>query len=142
MFRKKQQEIEKIIRPELTDDEIKEFERELEDYKQSATLDKDLSFYGYPIKDQEQFNGYVCNDILGGVHWSVIDYCRKNKILGRYKDGRWFIMAEVYEKWGGGKCATTAYNYFLERWCGLKNLKERRRYAKEKEAEAYQQLVL
>ncbi len=129
--------LEEFKKPELTDDEIKEFERELGNYQLTAEIENPLEFYGQPF-DQFKFNGYVINDILGGVHWSVVDYCLKNKIIGRHRDGSWFVVAEIYEKGKqDGQCITKAYNEFMEKWRGLENLKGRRLYARDMENESF-----
>ena len=135
MFNKKTEPTEVLEPRGLTDDDIKAFERELEAHSQIITS-KDLSYYGEPLKNQIKFNGYVNNEILGGCHWSVIDYCEKNKILAKYKTGRWYVVAEVLEKKAGGRCETLAYNLFIKKWHGLKDLKHRRLYAQKMEDEA------
>lgn len=134
---KKQQIEENLIIPELTDDEIREFEQELENYKLSAKMFNELSYYGQPLKNQDRFLGYVNNSILGGVHWSVIDYCLKNSILRKNRFSNWFSVAEVYERMPGGRCETNAYDRFIKKWRGLKDLRERRLYASDMEKERF-----
>jgi len=129
------------LRLELTNDEIKEFEKELENYKNNLILPKELSFYGNPFLNQEKFNGYVANDILGGVHWSIIHYCLKNQIIGKSKAGNWFVVAEFipsfYVQSGTETAKTKAFEDFMFKWRALKKLKDMRLYAKDKENESF-----
>lgn len=130
---------EEIKKPELSDEEIKIFEKELENYRLTAELDNSLEFYGRPLKNQEEFEGYVVNDILGGVHWSLVDYCWKNKIIVKNRQKKWCVAADYVERQfnGGGICKTKAYNEFIEKWQGLEKLKERRLYANDMENERF-----
>jgi len=134
---KKQQEEFKIIKAELTDEEIKEFEKELERYKLSVVLENPLDYFGVPLRNQDKFPGFINNQILGGVHWSVVNYCLENKIIGKNRFGSWFVAAEVYERKPGGRCETNAYNRFIEKWRGLNDLKNRRLYAADIETERF-----
>lgn len=127
--------LEEDFKKELTLEEIKEFERELEDYKKSTMLNCSLDFYGRPLGNQERFNGIVVNEILGGVHWSVIDFCLKNKIMGKYNNGKIFIVAETYER--EKQCITKAYDDFIVKWRELEKLKEKRLYAADMEVESF-----
>ena len=127
---------------EITDIEIKVFEKELEEHRCIAALSgRELSYYGIPFSDFTpkekigKFVGLVKNEILGGVHWSVVDYCFKKGVLGKDKVGMWYVIAEVLEKRQNGACVTKAYDEFMRKWSGLKDLKNRRVYAKQMEDE-------
>jgi hypothetical protein len=63
-----------------------------------------LSYYGIPFERTERslfsesdfkkfFDGYVHNDILGAVHWSVVKYAEDNGAMSK-KRGVWEILAE------------------------------------------------
>lgn len=63
-----------------------------------------LNYYGIPFERTEKslfsgqdfkkfFDGYVHNDILGAVHWSVVKYAEDNGAM-RKKNGSWAILAE------------------------------------------------
>ncbi len=125
-------------RAEMTDEEVKEFERELEGYE-SQHLTNELRFYGEPL-NEEKFPGVVMNEILGGVHWSVVAYALEKGAIGKGPKG-WFVNAEILEKRQGGRCETKVYNYFMFKYKALQNLRERRRFAKKKESESLENLV-
>ena len=129
---------EEIKKPELTDNEIKDFEKILESYKITHNLEKPLEYYGIPLQDQTKFAGCVKNDILGGAHWSVIAYMQEIGAIGK-KENYWFVGAEYIEKHiGGGSIVKTgAYAEFMELWRGLQDLKSRRQFAKDKEDESF-----
>ena len=125
---------ENLIRPELTNEEIQEFGQRLENWKLSAVMDCPLEYYGRPLNDQMKFNGFVINEIIGGVHWSVVDYAQKNNCIGKKNNG-WFVVAEVLEKWQNGIVTTEAYTFFMRHLLALSNLKNKRSYAEKKNLE-------
>ncbi len=127
MVRLQQQEKTQIF--EITEEEVKEFEQELESYKVSAIMDKSLDYYGWPLKKQDLFPGYIVNSILNGVHWSVIKYCLENQIIGRRDwNESWFIVAEVLQTHinGNNDVRIEAWSNFKQKWEGLKKLKYKR----------------
>ena len=131
-MRKQQQKFEVA---KLTDEEIKEFERELEDYKGTTLFDNSLEYYGCPLKNQKDFSGYVLNPVLDGVHWSVVKYCLDKGIIKRYKDGRFTWLIALEDSKDFTRILDCPYKEFMPKWKGLQDLKQRRLYAKDCENE-------
>mgnify|MGYP001558605055 CR=1 FL=1 len=141
MPRKQKQQV-VIHKPELTRDEVREFERELEDWKLSAVMSNPLEYYGRPLKDQEKFNGFVISEVIGGVHWSVVDYAQKNHCIGKRKNG-WVVITEGREPIGDkGEMwfVTRAYDAFIRKWKALDDLKNKRAYAEKQGLEELENL--
>jgi len=146
MAKLQQQEKSQDLIYKLTDDDIKNFEKELEDFKQSTLFEgaegnQELSFYGRPLRNQTDFNGYVVNDSLGACHYSVVAYCLKNGIVKRHANGD-FVWLVAYEdsfnekgQKDGLRLLDCPYKTFIEKWKGLKDLKDRRHFAEDKESE-------
>ncbi len=136
----KKQTTEPIERLQIPDEEVKRFEKELEDYReqnsQSLMGDKwKLSFYGHPLPDQSKFSGWVMNELLGGVHWSVVKYCLEKGVIRRSKNGIFsFIIIFTNEK-KGEIDQYCAYKQFIPKWLALRDLKIRRNHAQEQERE-------
>ena len=140
----KKQEEEKFEAPKISDDEIKDFERELGNYQQSNLFSlaegRESGFYGLSLKNQKDFSGYVLNDLLGAVHFSVVKYCLDNEIIRRRKNGSfgWLVALEDYKDRYSEytRILDCSYKYFMPKWEGLRDLKRRRLYAKDQESES------
>lgn len=120
MPRKEKKEV--IIQPEITREEVKAFEKELEDYKNSVSLDCPINFYGQLVswcaaenrelsQEEAERRGLVINEYIGGCHWSVVSYCLANKIISE--------KGIILKNW-------TEFN---RKWRALKELKEARVFA-------------
>lgn len=118
---------------QISDDAVKAFERQLDDYKAGAIRDHELDYYGRPVSGSMDF---VSNEIIGGAHWSVVKYCLQNKIIGRDEKG-WYVVAEVLENRTGGRCETAAYDRFNAHWKALYDLRARRLYVQDKNDESF-----
>jgi hypothetical protein len=82
---------EKSLDDPITRKEIVDFGKFLKSLE-SAMCPRSMDYYGYPL-DQEKFPGYVLNELLNGVHWSVVDYAEKEKAIRNTK-GRWAIVSQ------------------------------------------------
>lgn len=118
---------------QITDEQAKAFERQLETYKLSAIRDHGIEYYGRPIPGSADMVG---NEIIGAAHWSVVKYCLENKIIGR-REGSWYVVAEVLENRPGGRCETAAYDRFIALWKALYDLRSRRLYIQDKNDESF-----
>jgi len=52
-------------------------------------LDRDISYYGVPLNGK--YDGYVVNDILGGVHWTAVKQAEKENMIIKRGD-LWAII--------------------------------------------------
>ena len=112
-------------------EEIREFEKELENYRQQVKLERPIEFYGYPSKIKK---GYVFNEILGACHWSVVQYCIDNRILDRRGD-RWVLIGQMEIRKinrNETKEVLIPVNYFefKPKWDGLQKLNRQENYAR------------
>lgn len=118
----------------LTDREtIKDFERWTTEIQGNYQLECDLDYYGFPL-EQEKFPGVVLNDILGGVHWTLVRWAMDSKIISRKgeKTVSWGIVASGF----GNTLMMDAYRALRRNLDGLTELRGRRRYAETKEMES------
>lgn len=115
-------------------DVIKDLEKEIEG-AMDFELKEDLIFYGKPIKVIPAFNkkpeiklssGYVKNEILGLVHWSLVEYCLKNNIIKRKEIGNKVIWEIVYPD----------YKQYEDKRNALNELKGRREFMNKEETDS------
>lgn len=124
-MKKRNNEEIKPLKIKLTDSNIKDFEKELEDYKTTHVLEQSIEYYGKPNIYNTKL---VLNPIIGGCESHVVSYCLDNGIIKKVGNN-WFVVAEEMDDRAGGICKTVAFNSFWEKWNGLQNLKMRRHFA-------------
>jgi hypothetical protein len=120
---------------------IRAFEKWMEDIRQESELEKrplahPLSFYGSPLPDQQKFPGIVMNELLGGVHWTLVRWAIENNVIRRREGAgvRWAIVGHG----SGENLDMSAYHELKRKLEGLLELRGRRSFAEKKEAEAHQ----
>lgn len=110
-------------------DEILKFEKELKEFREKTKLERPIEFYGDIDKKRE---GFVFDSTLGFAHWSVFEYCLRNRVFSRPSD---------WKNYGYSICstfdgATPNYNEFIRKWKGLRELNARRNFAEKKSFES------
>lgn len=98
----------------------------LDDFKKQLSLQvrkRDLSVYGEKVNLDEITDGMVKNEILGVVHWSVIQLANEMRALS-YRNGRWFSFSGI--------------NHFYFLWRQYQEEKSKKEYAVKKELEYHQ----
>lgn len=61
---------------------ILEFEMILDSLKDSMQMSHPIEYYGSPL-NQDKLPGMVLNQMLGGVHWTAVQYALDNQLIGR-----------------------------------------------------------
>ena len=98
------------------------FEKELEKLK-NAELSGPIEFYGkfFSSKCPE----IVINDILGGVHWTIVQYALRRGFISRDKNGNWAIVSHSLDP---KEPAISEYLEFAQKLKALKDLSGRRNF--------------
>lgn len=107
------------------------FEKMLEGLKDGARLDNPIEYYGTPYQD-----GIVINELLGNVHWTVVQYAIENNIINRTERAGivyWTIRDHSPDR---DRHDTGPYDEFYTKLKALDNLRDRRAYAKRQEEQA------
>lgn len=117
---------------------ILDFERFCEDLKANASLVNLLDYYGYPIKNQEKFPGCVNNEILGAVHWSLVQWALDEKIISRRENMgvNWAILASISGYGEHQEMDVGRYADLDSKLKAIDKLQDRRIYAQKKEQES------
>lgn len=118
---------------------VREFEVWLEELKGKYQPVNPIEFYGHPLKDQSKYPGIVLNELLGGVHWTLVRWALDNQVISR-RDGQHVSWA-IVSHGGGDRIDTAPYNELKRKMDGLTELKSRRRYAEGKELEEHAKIV-
>lgn len=119
--------------------EIREFEKVINLAKAEYRLKNPLEYYGIPHEEFRSMHpeaperpGFVFHEILGLVHWSLVEYCLQAKVYGRRivrGSVSWFIVSNSIDNYITDFTVASA---FEAKWRGLKKLNERRNYMQAK----------
>ena len=109
---------------------IRDFETFLEKLKTEIQSDQPIEYYGSPITS-DKYPGYVVNELLGGVHWTAVEYALQNKIVSR--------NTGPYTSWA---IYTGPWEEFRAKIDTLTELRGRRQYAERQEREGQVQTIV
>jgi hypothetical protein len=121
-------------------EEIKVFEKMLEDLKEKASLINPIEYYGSPLTT-EKFKGCVLNDLLGGVHWTTVAYAIREKMIERKivcERVYWSIVNDSIEE---DHPNIERFKEFEKKLKALAELRSKRVYAEKKSFEGHQKVV-
>ncbi|MDE2218704.1 MAG: hypothetical protein KGJ58_04680 [Patescibacteria group bacterium] len=143
MTKDKKQEEARYNNAPLTREDIKSFEKELEDYKNSHRKSPNPDYYG-TVLTTKSGKEFIANKILGKCEWWEVAYCLNNKIISHRQDGLWRIVSETaYNSYNPPSTTRVeAWGQFAPKWRALQELREKRRYAEEKDKESIQSLLM
>ena len=88
------EEEKKVIRRTLADPSVRKEINEFSEFCfqiRKRPLDRKLEYYGYPLS-QDKFPGYVINEIMGGVHFSLVRQAQDEGMITINDNGRWAIV--------------------------------------------------
>lgn len=111
---------------------ILEFERMIESLKTETQPLREREYYGYLIPKHP---GYVINEILGGVHWTTVEYAINRGYIIR-KEGQNKAYWSIGNKGTSRNVDISEYMDFKNKLKALDELRERRNYAHQKENES------
>lgn len=120
------------LKNELDREEVKKFERFLEDLKGEIQKLQPIEYYGYPMK---KLDGWVLNQLLGGVHWTVVAYALRERIISRRDVGGMIYWAIVNQSPFDRSTDISPYLELRAKLQALSDLRSRRQYAQDKENE-------
>ncbi|MDE1767159.1 MAG: hypothetical protein KGI27_12945 [Thaumarchaeota archaeon] len=139
----KKSQPQEIIKPSISREDTLKFEKELEDYKSSHRKSPDPNYYG-TVLTTKSGKEFISNQILGACQWWEVAYCLNNKIISHRKDGVWRIVSETaYNSYNPPSTTRVeAWGQFAPKWRALQELREKRKYAEEKDKESIQSLLV
>lgn len=115
---------------------IRQFEVMLDQLKIETPQLKSIEYYGHPFKN-ERYIGWVTNELLGGVHWTIVEYALKNNLIARLKSGAWAVVAFGVEP----EYDFVLYDDFRAKLNALGDLRGRREYAQSNQVTSQNQIV-
>lgn len=110
---------------------IVEFEKFYEGLRTTSQTENPLDYYGPLLKDQVAFPGYVLNELLGGVHWSLVDWALRKGIMSR-REKPYLNWAIVSSESGD----TGLYDELRAKIDAFMELEGRRQFARKAAADA------
>lgn len=117
---------------------IIEFESFCRELQAAALSERPLAHYGSPL-NQETFPGYVLNELLGGVHWSLVEWALKESIIARREKP--YLSWAIVNRGSVQIVDMSPYDDLRAKLDALSNLEGRRKYAKRKDLEAQAAMV-